>query len=166
MLLLATALSLASPAAAECPKHYDRRDFHEAARSTYRHVIVPPSKLRTLRRIVRCQHSARSKRIVRFHLRRYKAAHAIRVRWAYFKSHPMPYCTWGHESGEGVPEWPPSARYTTPNSQGSGAYGKYQIMPSIWVANGGGASWAPLEQERVARNLYAARGTQPWSGCN
>lgn len=125
---------------------------------------------------MRCQRSARSKRIIRVHLKRYKASHRRRATWAYFKAHPLPYCTWANESGPPSrlnPEWSGS-RYRRPNASGSAASGKYQIMDGTWLGNGGtkrgtwhhAAKAPPLEQEIVARRIYGARGTQPWSSCH
>lgn len=55
--------------------------FHAAAASTYRHATVPEAKRATLRKIVRCQRRAVSRRIARRVLPRYKAKHARRFHW-------------------------------------------------------------------------------------
>lgn len=50
----------------------------------------------------------------------------------------------------------------------NGHYGAYQFDQSTWESNGGSgnpAEASPEEQDRVAANLYAARGSQPWSVC-
>ncbi len=51
---------------------------------------------------------------------------------------------------------------------GNGYYGAYQFNMSTWRAYGGNgnpASASPSEQDRVAANLYAKRGAQPWPTC-
>ena len=71
----------------------------------------------------------------------------------------LPSCTYIGESGGG------SGAYTVMNSEGSGARGKYQIMPGTYAAYGGDGSWSPADQERVAKRLYQAEGTSPWDAC-
>lgn len=155
----------------------DRASFHEKAREVYRTASpVTRAERRDIRYLVRCHRSARSRRIVRFHLARYKRHHKIRVQWAYYKAHPMPYCTFANESGPPSPrnpEWS-GDRYRAKNST-STAGGKYQIIDSTWFANGGSyqgkvrhpAAYAPpLEQERVGRNVLASQGIDAWVGCH
>lgn len=103
-----------------------------------------------------------------------------RAEWREYKRYPMPYCTWGLESGPprpGYGQWAP-ARYRVLNTAGSGAAGKFQIMARTWAAYGG-TSYAPtadrarrLHQERVARRIafagtvrYAPQGLSAWVGC-
>lgn len=107
------------------------------------------------------------------HRKRYRRSHRIGLRWAHYRAHPMPACTWLYESGEGAgPEWPPSPRYRVPNSTGSSASGKFQILDSTWIAYGGTyrgyrspAASPPLEQEKVARRVYAGQGIGAWAAC-
>lgn len=95
--------------------------------------------------------------------KRHKAEIEANRMWVYYRSHPMPYCTWGPESG---------GSYTARNPS-STAGGKYQILDSTWYANGGGryydshpaAAAPPLEQERVARNVLASQGLGAWVNC-
>lgn len=75
----------------------------------------------------------------------------------------IPNCTWYGESGYG-PEYSP-ARYTMPNSGGSGAYGKFQFMPGTYHTRAKYHDWSPLDQEIAARREYWAHGTSPWSNC-
>lgn len=84
--------------------------------------------------------------------------------WAYYRSHPMPWCTWGPESG---------GSYTARNPSSTAA-GKYQMLDTTFHANGGydypnqthdAALAPPLEQERVARNVLASQGLGAWVNC-
>lgn len=88
--------------------------------------------------------------------------------WRRYKRHPMPYCTWGPESGSGG-QWSMS-RYRALN-RSSWAGGKFQALPSTWRAFGGGrySSYAhtarPLHQERVARKILRGQGLGAWVNC-
>lgn len=83
--------------------------------------------------------------------------------WIQVHRTPMPYCTWGPESG---------GSYTARNPISS-AGGKYQIIDGTWYANGGShyadshpaAAAPPLEQELVARNVLASQGPGAWVNC-
>jgi hypothetical protein len=55
--------------------------FHAAARSATRDATLTAAEKAVIKRIVRCQRSARSRRIVRFHWRRYRAVHRRRFYW-------------------------------------------------------------------------------------
>lgn len=97
--------------------------------------------------------------------------------------HPIPDYIVACESG---------GNYRAINSSGSGAGGKYQIMPGTWTANlprrrfvrlaegltprqarrrekrgralDAGPRWSsPLLQDKVAAIIYAAQGPDPWS---
>lgn len=89
-----------------------------------------------------------------------------------YKAHPLPWCTWGPESGAGRPEWS-MQRYRQPAiGQGPVAGGgKFQIIDSTWRANGGSAHAAhaqfarPVHQERVARRVMAGQGANAWTNC-
>jgi hypothetical protein len=70
-------------------------------------------------------------------------------------SSSLPACTWAPESG---------GDYGAVNA-GSGARGKYQIMPGTYAAYGGDGSWSPADQERVASRIYAATGGSAWTNC-
>ena len=158
-----------------CPHLYTREDFHRAARKAFdgkrrstRH------ERRTLSRVLRCQRHAKSRPLLLDHRKRYRHGHLLKLRvvleWAHYRSHPMPYCTWGPESG---------GDYRARNSV-STAGGKYQILDSTWAAFGGhnhasrwDASYAPrLEQERIARriaylgwSIHPPQGLSAWVNC-
>lgn len=106
-----------------------------------------------------------------------------RAEWREYKVHPMPWCTWGPESGDRVgvnpPEWS-MRRYRQPAiGQGPDAGGgKFQIIDRTWHAYGGGAyartayRARPLHQERVARRIafagtvrYRPQGLSAWVNC-
>ena len=101
-----------------------------------------------------------------------KANRAKRRRqWRYWTRQPIAQCTWLGESGpprpghgKGLQEFA-RWRYTVPNSQGSGAYGKYQMMPGTYAAFAKYHDWSRLDQEIAAHRLYRAQGTAPWSAC-
>lgn len=92
-----------------------------------------------------------------------------RVLMRYFRARPMPWCTWGPESGpvsRRSPEWS-GPRYRVVNG-GSGAGGKYQFIPSTWRAIGGAGApqdARPVEQERKARVLLRVQGLGAWVNC-
>lgn len=102
--------------------------------------------------------------------------HQVRVRRAhervfeYYKHHdPMPTCTYvGESSPPGDYSHPFGAhRYTVSNSQGSGAYGKYQMMPRTYATYARWHDWSPADQELSAHRLYHHEGLWPWHkpGC-
>jgi hypothetical protein len=82
-------------------------------------------------------------------------------RWAF---QPIPACTWYGESGTG-PQYA-SYRYTMPNSSGSGAYGKYQMMSGTYHNRAKYHDWSPLDQEIAGHREYYANGTGPWANCH
>lgn len=75
----------------------------------------------------------------------------------------IPICTWYGESGTG-PQFAPY-RYSVANAQGSGAYGKYQMMPGTYHSRAKYHDWSPLDQEIAGHREYYAHGTLPWSNC-
>lgn len=83
--------------------------------------------------------------------------------WNHWAHLYIPTCTWYGESGEG-PEYAP-VRYVTPNSTGSGAYGKYQMMSSTYHSDAKYHDWSPLDQEIAGHREYAKHGTSPWTNC-
>lgn len=103
----------------------------------------------------------------RVRIRRQHRAHLRYEReWSYWSGLYIPSCTWANESsggyyGEQFARW----RYSVMNSIGSGARGKYQMMPGTYVAYGKYDDWSMLDQEIAAHLLYQAQGTAPWSGC-
>jgi hypothetical protein len=65
--------------------------------------------------------------------------------------------------------------YTVHNTQGSGASGAYQFLPSTWdsIASSSGrsdlvgvdpAAASPADQDAMAAQLYSQQGTAPWGG--
>ena len=106
-----------------------------------------------------------------------------RAEWRSYKRDPMPWCTWGPESGARVgvdpPEWS-MRRYRQPAiGQGPDAGGgKFQIIDRTWWAYGGGAyartayKASRRHQERVARRIaytgtveHGPQGLSAWVNC-
>jgi hypothetical protein len=83
--------------------------------------------------------------------------------WKHWAHLYIPTCTWYGESGFG-PQFSP-IRYTMPNSQGSGAYGKYQMMSGTYHNRAKYHDWSPLDQEIAGHKEYYANGTAPWTNC-
>lgn len=81
-----------------------------------------------------------------------------RVEWKRYRRAPMPWCTWGPESG---------GNYRALN-RSSMAGGKYQMLPSTFHAYGGWG-WPhlarPLIQERIARRVLRGQGLGAWVMC-
>jgi hypothetical protein len=67
----------------------------------------------------------------------------------------LPECTWRPESG---------GSYTAVNPS-SGAWGKYQVIPSTWAAHCGDLDRGPSGQETCAARVYAAQGAGAWANC-
>lgn len=89
--------------------------------------------------------------------------HRRLAEWKHWVRLFIPSCTWYGESGTG-PEYAPY-RYTLPNSTGSGAYGKFQMMPTTYHNRAKYHDWSALDQEIAARREYWAHGTSPWTNC-
>lgn len=91
-----------------------------------------------------------------------------RVEMREYRVHPMPWCTWGPESGRGRGEWS-LARYRQPNVSGGSGGGKFQVLLSTWRSVGG---WGqpyharPVVQERLARRVRQRQGLGAWVNCN
>lgn len=104
-------------------------------------------------------------RVQKRELRQAKERKARRLRreWRYWTRQYIPTCTWWGESGPGpqFARW----RYSVMNTQGSGARGKYQMMPGTYAAFAKYGDWSPLDQEIAAHRLYRAQGTSPWAAC-
>jgi Transglycosylase-like domain len=67
----------------------------------------------------------------------------------------LPDCTWRPESG---------GNYNAYNS-GSGARGKYQVIPSTHAAICPDLGWSPSEQEICAARIYKTQGAGAWVNC-
>lgn len=113
----------------------------------------------TLRCIKLSYMKARRRHIARVH--RYDRR---RLReWNRWSRLYIPSCTWYGESGTG-PRFA-RYRYTMPNSQGSGAYGKYQMMSGTYHSRAKYHDWSPLDQEIAGHREFWANGTAPWANC-
>jgi hypothetical protein len=97
------------------------------------------------------------------------ASRSERIEMMRYVKHPLPWCTWGPESGAGRAEWS-IARYRQPNVSGGSGGGKFQILTSTWAAFGGFRYAAgpviarPVLQERMARKI-AKDGLHHWINC-
>jgi hypothetical protein len=67
----------------------------------------------------------------------------------------LPECTWRPESG---------GSYTAVNGS-SGAYGKYQVIPSTWAAHCSDLDRGPSGQEQCAARIWQAQGSGAWVNC-
>lgn len=100
----------------------------------------------------------------RRYLRWVKRYNQRRLReWKHWTKLYIPACTWYGESGTG-PQFA-LIRYIMPNSQGSGAYGKYQMMPRTYHSDAKYHDWSPLDQEIAGHREYWRNGTSPWANC-
>lgn len=154
----------ANQAPASCSKTYTRAMFHSAARSTFRHATVPTLKRHRLRKIVRCQRRAVSRRIVRRSLKRYKAKHARRYYWQ-VRFHRLPavgqswaYSTAHCESTMNQRAYNPAGPW----------YSYFQWSLSTWAAAGGvghpyGASF--YHQAVLAWPWHVSHPSGQWPVC-
>lgn len=97
-----------------------------------------------------------AKKIARYNKRRLRE-------WKHWSVLPIADCTWYGESGRG-PRFA-RIRYVTPNSAGSGAYGKYQMMSGTYHNQAKYHDWSALDQEIAGHKEFWAHGTAPWSNC-
>lgn len=128
-----------------------------------------PPKAQTVRIKVKCNTLACFDQAVSKHRKKLKHKlklhNARRLReWNHWTKLYIPQCTWYGESGTSAQFAP--IRYTIPNSQGSGAYGKYQMMPGTYHNRAKYHDWSPLDQEIAGHREYYANGTQPWTNCH
>lgn len=72
-----------------------------------------------------------------------------------FNKAALPSCTWAPESGGNYGAVNPS----------SGAYGKYQVIPSTWAAHCSDLGRDPSGQEECAARIWAAQGSGAWVNC-
>lgn len=104
------------------------------------------------------------KQAKRKHHLRVKRHNARRLKeWKQWSRLYIPTCTWYGESGPG-PQFA-RFRYTVPNSSGSGAFGKYQMMPGTYHSRAKYHDWSPLDQEIAGHREFHANGTSPWEAC-
>jgi hypothetical protein len=96
------------------------------------------------------------KRVVRYDKRRLQE-------WKHWSRLYIPQCTWYGESGTSSQF--ARVRYTMPNSGGSGAYGKYQMMPGTYFSRAKYGDWSPLDQEIAGHRLFWDQRTSPWTNC-
>jgi hypothetical protein len=96
-------------------------------------------------------------RVKRYNERRLKE-------WRKWTNLFIPTCTWLGESGVG-PQFA-SFRYYVWNTSGSGARGKYQMMPGTYASRAKYFDWSPLDQEIAGHREYFANGTSPWEACH
>lgn len=96
------------------------------------------------------------KRVARYDKRRLQE-------WKHWTRLYIPQCTWYGESGTSAQF--ARIRYTIPNAQGSGAYGKYQFMSGTYHTYAKYHDWTPLDQEIAGHRAYWDQGTEPWANC-
>lgn len=148
LLTLSFALLLSSPASADWRWAKPTLKKQTVRYSCNTMKCIRQSYLREKKRYER--------RVARYDKRRLKE-------WKHWTSLYIPQCTWYGESGTG-PQFA-RYRYTLPNSQGSGAFGKYQFMPGTYHNFAKYHDWSPLDQEIAGHRTYHAQGTGPWSAC-
>lgn len=125
-----------------------------------RKISFSCSDLKCLRKAYRHE-----RRIIKARIKIYNKNRA--KEWRYWIRRPIVDCTWAGESS------PPGDytgkfaryRYLVSNAAGSGAYGKYQMMPGTYFTYAKYRDWSPLDQEIAAHRLYASSGTGPWQAC-
>ena len=134
--------------------------FHRAARSATRDLSLTGRELKTVQRIVRCQRSARSRRIVRFHWGRYRRHWEARRAAAAITPYPGPNGTrwaipWGIVACESHGSW---SAYNP-----SGAAGPYQIMAMHGRPFPVRSAADRLRHHQIAANLWAGgSGAHHW----
>ena len=148
------------------PKAYTRSELRKVVYSTHSDLVVSAKDKRLIKRVLFNQKRTVSKRLGRKYLYR------VKREVVYYKTHLLPWCTWGPESGAYLPAFHP-ARYTAMNSSSTAA-GKYQFLDSTWLGLGGkiyGSSYhiaayaPPLVQEKMAHYYVSISGLSPWVNC-
>lgn len=110
-----------------------------------------------------CKKKAKHVAKLKFKLKTAKYHYKKEREWTRWTNRYIPPCTWYGESGPG-PEFA-RYRYTLPNSSGSGALGKFQMMPGTYHSQAKYHDWSALDQEIAARREYWVHGTAPWEAC-
>lgn len=134
-----------------CATTYSRAMFHAAARSAVRDPVITTHERAIVRKVVRCQRSAKSRRNVRFHWKRYSRSAARKRTVVSLTPYQCPNGT----------RWAIPCAIVMCESHGSwsaynpsGASGPYQLlakgapMPADTAAK-------RLTHHRIASNLYA-----------
>jgi hypothetical protein len=150
-----------------CTKAYSRKTFHRVARNVFRSARKLSTHQRKLvRRVAKCQHSARSARIIKWHLRRYQRRHNARVRQRLAIIALTPYgpCYGGRWAVpcsiifcESKGSWKAA--------NGSGAIGPYQFLGKriVWPVR---TQAHRLAHHRLASNLWrGGAGRSHWAQC-
>lgn len=111
-----------------------------------------------------CKHKAKRIAKIKLKLKKLQYHYKKEREWHRWITRYIPDCTWLGESGPG----PPYARfrYTLPNSLGSDAFGKFQMMPGTYHSRAKYHDWSPLDQEIASRKEFRINGTGPWEGCH
>lgn len=120
-------------------------------------VTYKCADMQCLRKTYKKEKHRLHRKIVRYTKRRQRE-------WRHWTSLFIPSCTWYGESGTSYQFSP--IRYTMPNSGGSGAYGKYQMMSGTYHSRAKYHDWSALDQEIAGHREFWAHGTSPWSNCN
>lgn len=145
---------------------YTRNEFKQVVVKRHQDLRVSAQDRRIIKRVLYGIPRPKSRRLARQYLYR------IRREVRYYKTHLLPWCTWGPESGQERAPFDPK-RYTEANPN-SAAAGKYQFLDSTWRGLGGPSYGAryhiaahapPLKQEKMAHKYYSMSGGSPWVNC-
>lgn len=150
LLLFTLSFTLLGAPSAEADWRWAKPDLKE------KKVIYSCGTMKCIKKTYLKQKRHFKKRVARYHKRRLQE-------WRHWTKLFIPFCTWYGESGTG-PEYA-RYRYTLPNAQGSGAHGKFQMMPGTYHSRAKYHDWSALDQEIAARREYWANGTAPWTNC-
>jgi hypothetical protein len=153
-LMLATLLMALCWMSFALPAHADWR-WHDPVFKVHK-VTYSCATLKCIRYTYLKERNRLKRRIARYNQRHLRE-------WKYWTRLYIPYCTWYGESGTG-PQFA-RYRYTMPNATGSGAYGKYQMMPLTYHSRAKYHDWSPVDQEIAGHKEYWAHGTSPWTNC-
>lgn len=111
-----------------------------------------------------CQKKAKRVATLKYRLKVAKYSYKKEREWQRWINQYIPACTWYGESGPG-PEFA-AWRYAVPNTMGSSARGKYQMMPGTYSSRARYFDWSPLDQEIAGHREFWANGTSPWEACH